>query len=470
MNVYVSTDGGTTWEEVVSMNPINDVDGEAYKPYSSGGLGEVGQWIHTEADLSAYVGSTINIKFYFDTVDEKYNGFRGWLIDDVRVTNDVSVKPSFDSQTAQASESCGGDSGGAIATPAKMYLYKSQQVQVESSGDWYIAPFGTDDYVAQGSAGITSGVFLNSGYYILWVKLAAGESCPDAAAVSGTASFYGGPGQAIAQPGGLVWLYGDNFLANSTVDFVPGSSSSTSIQAITPADTVAVVSSSEIQVEVPTSLGSGSYGIRVTSPSGKKTTIANALEITTDTAPTLYTVSPEEADDSASTTLTIAGSGFVTGALVSVGGVPLTDLTITETEITGTLPAGAPGGFQNVDVINPDGQAAELIGAVYVTDTSTTSYTPTTDSTDAPAKVKNVTVSKETSKGAQIRWQTVAGADEYVVQIKKGNKVKKTVITSKHKVTVKGLAAGTNYKVQVRAVGTYVAGKYSKSVLFGTTL
>lgn len=467
MNVYVTTDGGTTWSEIVGMNPINDVDGESYKPYSSGGLGEVGQWIHTEADLSAYVGNTIQLKFYFDTVDEKYNGFRGWLIDDVRVTNDIAVRPSFDSQTAQASESCGGDSGGAIATPAKMYLYKSQQVQVQSSGDWYIAPFGTDEYVASGIAGITSGVFLNSGYYVLWVKLPAGEACPDAVAVSGTASFYGGPGQAIAQPGGLVWLYGDNFLANSTVDFIPGSSS-TSIQTITPADTVAVVSSTEIQVEVPSTLTNGTYGIRVTSPSGKKTTIANALEVTTDAAPAVYSVSPEEADDSTSTSLTITGSGFVEGILVTIGGVPLTNLTVTDSEITGTLPAGAAGGFQNVDVINPDGQEAELIGAVNVTDTSTSSYTPTTDTTAAPAKVKNVTVSKETKNGAQIRWQTVAGADRYVIQIKKGSQVKKTVTTTKHKITVKGLKAGTNYKVQVRAVGTYVGGKYSKAVRFGT--
>lgn len=469
MNVYITTDDGLTWNEVVGMNPINDVDGEAYKPYSSGGLGEVGQWIHTEADLSAYVGNTIKVKFYFDTVDEKYNGFRGWLLDDVRVTNDVAVKPSFDSQTAQASESCGGDSGGAIATPAKMYLYRAQQVQVESAGDWYITPFGVDEYVATGTAGINSGVFLNSGYYTLWVKLPAGESCPDATAVTGTASFYGGPGQAIAQPGGLVTLYGDNFLANSTVDFIPGSSSTTTIQAITTADTVAVVSSTEIQVEVPTTLSNGTYGIRVTSPGGKKTTLANALEVTTDTAPYLYSVSPEEVDDSTTTTMILTGAGFVDGVVVTIGGVPLTDLTVSDTEITGMLPAGVAGGFQNVDVINPDGQEAELIGAVAVTDTATTSYTPSTDATDAPAKVKNVNVVKQTKKSVQVRWKIVAGAEQYYVEIKKGNTVKKTVTTAKHKITVRGLKAGTKYKVKVRALGTYVGGNYSNIVKFGTT-
>ncbi|EKD76713.1 MAG: Chitinase [uncultured bacterium] len=467
MDVYVTTDAGLTWDKVVGMNPINDVDGEAFKSYSSGGLGEIGQWIHTQADLLPYVGSTIKLKFSFETVDEKYNGFRGWLIDDVRITNDATVKPSFDSQTAQASESCGGDSGGAIATPAKMYLYRSQQVSVESSGDWYITPFGSDDYVAAGVAGINSGVFLNAGYYALWVKLPAGQTCPDALLVTGTASFYGGPGQAIAQPGGLVWLYGDNFLANSTVDFIPGSSS-TAVQAVTPADNVAVVSSTEIQVEVPTTLSNGTYGIRVTSPSGKKTTLANVLTITTDTAPAIDYVSPEEVDDATNTTVTITGSGFVAGVVAAIGGVPLTELTVSDTEIVGTLPVGSAGGYQNVDVINPDGQEAELIGAVNITDTATTSYTPSIDATTAPAKVKHVVITKETRKGAHIRWQAVAGADHYVIQVKRGNKVKKLVTSNKHKVTITGLNAATIYKVQVRAMGTYLGGKYSKTVQFGT--
>jgi hypothetical protein len=468
MDTYVTTDDGVTWAKVVGMNPINDVDGESFKPYSSGGLGEIGQWIHTQADLSEYVGSTIKLKFSFDTMDEKYNGFRGWLIDDVRITDDASVKPSFDSQTAQASESCGGDSGGAIATPAKMYLYRAQQVQVESSGDWYITPFGSDDYVTSGTAGINSGVFLNAGYYILWVKLPAGQTCPDATTVSGTASFYGGPGQATAQPSGLVWLYGNNFLANSTVSFIPGSSSSAAIRSIVEADTVAVVSSTEIQVTVPSSLSNGTYGIRVTSPSGKQTTVANALVVTTDTAPTIYSVSPETADDSTATTITISGSGFVDGAVAAIGGVPLIDLTVTDTAIVGLLPSGGSGGFQNVDVINPDGQEAELIGAVYVNDVGTTSYSPSGTALTAPAKVKHVTVSKETSKGAQIRWRTVAGADLYVLQIKHGNKLKKQVITTKHQLTVKGLTAATAYKVHVRAVGTYLGGRYSKLVPFST--
>ncbi|MBI2415337.1 MAG: immune inhibitor A [Candidatus Kerfeldbacteria bacterium] len=467
MSVYITTDGGATWSAVVNLNPLNDVDGESWKPFSSGGLGQVGQWIHTQADLSDYVGNTIQLKFYFETVDQKYNGFRGWLIDDVRVTNDITVKPSFDSQTAQASASCGGDSGGEIATPAQLYLYRSQQVQVTSAGDWYITPFGSNDYVASGVAGINSGIFLNAGYFVLWVTLPEGQTCPDALPVTGTASFYGGPGQAIAYPGGLVYVYGSDFVSNSTAQFIPGSSS-TAVQTVIDADATIVVSSTEIQISVPYSLTDGEYGLRVTTPSGKKTTLANAITISTDTPPDIAMVSPEAVDDTADTAITITGTGFVDGAMAVIGGVPLTDVAVTETTITGTLLAGAAGGFQNVDVINPDGQKAELIGGVSVQDNGTTAYLPSGSMLTAPNKVKGVTVSNVTAKTAKVRWNAVTGSDHYVVQVKRGSTVTKTVTTTKTNTKVKGLKSGKHYKVQVRAVGNYLGGAYSKKIPFQT--
>lgn len=467
MSVYVSTDDGLTWSAVATLNPINDVDGEAFKPYSSGGLGQVGQWIHTQADLSAYAGSSIRLKFYFDTVDEKYNGFRGWLIDDVRITDDATVKPSFDSQTAQATASCGGDSGGEVNTPAQMYLYRSQQVQVSSDADWFITPFGSNDYVASGTAGITSGVFLNAGYYVLWANLPADQTCPEAVPHYASASFYGGPGQATAQPGGLVWVHGDNFLANSTVSFIPGSST-TNIQAIVEADLSMVVSSSEIQFTVPYTLSTGTYGIRVTTPDGKQATIANALAITNDAGPDIVSVSPEEADDSVATEVTITGTGFADGAVVAIGGVPLTSVSVTDTTITGTLRAGASAGFQNVDVINPDGQKAELIGGMSVADNSTIGYVPSGDPLASPKKVKGVTVTFLSATKVRVTWNNVVGADHYFIQFKQGATIKDTYTTRKKKQIIRGLKDGRHYAVQVKAVGTYLGGNFSKKVRFST--
>jgi len=46
-------------------------------------------WPSPAIDLSAYAGQTIQIRFYFDTLDEFYNAYRGWYIDDI----DISTTP-----------------------------------------------------------------------------------------------------------------------------------------------------------------------------------------------------------------------------------------------------------------------------------------------------------------------------------------------------------------------------------------
>jgi len=73
------------FELIGTINPLNDVDGEAFRPYSSGGLGKPGAWLPVTFDLSHYAGQAIQIAFRFDTKDSLYNGFRGWLIDAVSV-------------------------------------------------------------------------------------------------------------------------------------------------------------------------------------------------------------------------------------------------------------------------------------------------------------------------------------------------------------------------------------------------
>ncbi|NUM45633.1 MAG: pre-peptidase C-terminal domain-containing protein, partial [Anaerolineales bacterium] len=38
-------------------------------------------------NLAPYAGQTIRLRFHFETLDARYNGFRGWLIDDLQVQN-----------------------------------------------------------------------------------------------------------------------------------------------------------------------------------------------------------------------------------------------------------------------------------------------------------------------------------------------------------------------------------------------
>lgn len=87
---------GITWHDLALLNPSNDPDigtKQNYYPYSSGGYNEVGLWLKHIFDLTPYVGNVIRIRFKFNTLDNKYNGFRGWLIDDLTVSPE-QVSPS----------------------------------------------------------------------------------------------------------------------------------------------------------------------------------------------------------------------------------------------------------------------------------------------------------------------------------------------------------------------------------------
>lgn len=44
-------------------------------------------WINPVVDLSAYAGSTIQVRFYFTTLDGAFNGYEGWYIDDFELTS-----------------------------------------------------------------------------------------------------------------------------------------------------------------------------------------------------------------------------------------------------------------------------------------------------------------------------------------------------------------------------------------------
>jgi len=83
----------TGWVKLGSLNPTSDPPGgrdNASYGYASGtGKGGIPQWVEYRFDLSDYIyphqDNTLQIRFEFDTVDERYNGFRGWMIDQVEL-------------------------------------------------------------------------------------------------------------------------------------------------------------------------------------------------------------------------------------------------------------------------------------------------------------------------------------------------------------------------------------------------
>ncbi|RLF45441.1 MAG: hypothetical protein DRN29_06710, partial [Thermoplasmata archaeon] len=94
MDISISTDGGWNWQSLNSyieegaLNPSSDPTSPANRTlmfYGSGGFNVEPVWEKIKVDLSDFVPNEIIIKFTFDTVDEKYNYWEGWYIDDIKV-------------------------------------------------------------------------------------------------------------------------------------------------------------------------------------------------------------------------------------------------------------------------------------------------------------------------------------------------------------------------------------------------
>jgi len=108
MSVQYSTDGGSTWTPAGSLNPASATDGSSDQDFTSGGGIEVpGVWQPYTVDLSGAAGSsTVQVRFDFNTGDELYNGFRGWLLDDATVTANGNVGTPTISGLSPSSVDC----------------------------------------------------------------------------------------------------------------------------------------------------------------------------------------------------------------------------------------------------------------------------------------------------------------------------------------------------------------------------
>jgi hypothetical protein len=78
--------------ELASLNPYVDPELENREaiPFTSGGFNRRPIVSPVTLDLAAYSGLTIRVLYEFDTIDTLYNGFRGWIIDDVLVQESAS--------------------------------------------------------------------------------------------------------------------------------------------------------------------------------------------------------------------------------------------------------------------------------------------------------------------------------------------------------------------------------------------
>jgi hypothetical protein len=135
--------------------------------------------------------------------------------------------------------------------------------------------------------------------------------------------------------GGIATITGEGFTASDGVDFGD-----------TPATGVTVVSPTLLKAAVPPG-NPGSVDVTVTSPQGNSAT--SAADLYGYGAPQVTAVTPDNGPDAGRTVVTITGTGFVPGAVVSFGTTPAARATVNSsgTSLGVSAPAGAAG---SVDV------------------------------------------------------------------------------------------------------------------------
>ena len=157
------------------------------------------------------------------------------------------------------------------------------------------------------------------------------------------------PNSGTANGGTAVTITGAGYLGGATVS-VGG----------TAATGVTVVSSTSITASTPAH-APGAVAVAVTNPDSQSGSLNNGYTYTvSNSAPTVTSVTPNSGAANGGSGVTIAGTGFLSGAAVSFGGTAATAvIVVNSTSITATTPAHAAGTV-SVAVTNTNGQNGGL--------------------------------------------------------------------------------------------------------------
>ncbi len=147
----------------------------------------------------------------------------------------------------------------------------------------------------------------------------------------------------------MVTITGTNFIGSAAVAFGNSAASSTT-----------VISATQIKAVSPA--GTGSVHVTVTTSAG--TSAATSADLFTYVSPpTVTAIHPSAGSIAGGTSVIITGTGFQTGASVTIGGVPATNVSVANgTTLSAVTGAHASPGAVDVVVTNPDGQAGTLTG------------------------------------------------------------------------------------------------------------
>jgi hypothetical protein len=194
---------------------------------------------------------------------------------------------------------------------------------------------------------------LNGGY-----SYGAPNPAPTVSAIS--------PATGTTAGGTAVTITGTGFLAGATVKL--GGTSATGVN---------VVSGTSITATAPGQTA-GSVSVVVTNTDSQNGTLTNGYSYT-NPAPKVNSIAPNSGPAPGGTSVTITGTGFLSGATVSLGGTAATGVNVvSSTSITATTAAHAAG-VVSVVVTNSDSQNSTLSNAyTYVAPPTATGINPST--------------------------------------------------------------------------------------------
>jgi len=285
------------------------------------------------------------------------------------------------------------------------------------------------------------------------------------------------PTEGSTAGGTAVKIKGTGFLKGSTVAIGGGEATS-----------VVVVSETEITAKTAAT-AAGKDEVVVSDTSGPSTA---GPSFTFVTPPTVASIEPSSGTTLGGTSVTIKGTGFLSGSTVTIGATATSVVVVSEKEITAKTAAGAAG--KDEVVVKTSGGIASSGGPefTYVTPPSVTSVTPAEGSSDggtsvvikgtgfvtgATVKIGNeatgVTVVSSTEITATTA-ATAAGKDEVVVTDEKGVSSGGSSFTYVAPPTVTSItpnegAPGGGTAVKIKGTGfkkgsTVTIGKAAKSV------
>jgi IPT/TIG domain len=176
-------------------------------------------------------------------------------------------------------------------------------------------------------------------------------------------------------------------------------------------------------------------------PPGK--VIFDNFEVASNTAPEVISISPTSGPTSGGTSVTISGTGFSTGATVTLGGTAATNVTVVSSvSITATTPAHTAG---TVDVVvtNSDGQ----------NDTLSNGFTYTSSETN---QISNINVAVNCNTSALINFRTSAASRAFIEYGPTTSYGSSTIddpvrFYTEHAIQLTGLTANTTYHFRVNA-------------------